>query len=117
MINTKLIYVFTLTWTYVLTGGSIAAQEESVIPVPTQSQLAWQQAEMGVLFSYDLHVFDGGNYIQRENRIIPIPDHNIFNPTQLDTDQWIKAARDAGRCISNLQVIIQPEICRTNGNT
>lgn len=65
-------------------------------PVPNKKQLAWQKAEMGALISYDLHVFDGKPYHQGENRITPIPDYQIFNPELLDTDQWIKAVRDAG---------------------
>ncbi|MEN8187755.1 MAG: alpha-L-fucosidase, partial [Bacteroidota bacterium] len=30
------------------------------------------------------------------NRITPVPDINIFNPEQLDTDQWVRAAKAAG---------------------
>lgn len=66
------------------------------IPVPNKAQLAWSEAELGVLFSYDLHVFDGRRYNQASNRITPVSDYNIFNPEKLDTDQWIKAAKDAG---------------------
>ena len=51
---------------------------------------------MGAVFHYDLHVFDGIRYGQGNNRISPIEDYNIFNPTQLDTDQWIQAAKAAG---------------------
>ena len=51
---------------------------------------------MGVVFHYDLHVFDGLVYGQGNNRINPVEDYNIFNPTQLDTDQWIQAAKAAG---------------------
>ena len=65
-------------------------------PVPNASQLAWQEAELGALFSYDLHVFDGEKYKQAENRITPISDYQIFNPKHLDTDQWILAAKAAG---------------------
>ena len=65
-------------------------------PVPNERQLAWQRAEMGVLISYDLHVFDRNRYNQANNRINPIADHQIFNPEQLDTDQWIRAAKSAG---------------------
>jgi len=65
-------------------------------PVPNARQLAWQNAELGALISYDLHVFDGKRYIQSENRITPIEDYQIFNPKKLDTDQWIKALKDAG---------------------
>ncbi len=66
------------------------------IPVPNNAQLEWSEAELGVLFSYDLHVFDGRKYNQASNRITPVTDYNIFNPENLDTDQWIKAAKDAG---------------------
>ncbi|SHM98280.1 Alpha-L-fucosidase [Cyclobacterium lianum] len=69
---------------------------QSEVPIPTQAQLDWQNAELVAVFHYDLHVFDGKDYNQAKNRITPIPDYNIFNPTKLDTDQWIKAAKDAG---------------------
>ena len=65
-------------------------------PVPNHKQLAWQEAEMGAVFHYDLHVFDGIKYGQGGNRIDPIMDYQIFNPKKLDTDQWVKAAKDAG---------------------
>ncbi|RNC64005.1 hypothetical protein D7D25_13700 [Proteiniphilum sp. X52] len=65
-------------------------------PTPSASQLRWANAELGVIFHYDLHVFDGKKYNQTANRIHPVEDYNIFNPTRLDTDQWIKAAKDAG---------------------
>ena len=79
---------------------STVAQESALgIPKPNAAQLAWQQAEMGVLFSYDLHVFDGKKYEQNgqsSNRTNPIPDYQIFNPEHLNTDQWIKAVKAAG---------------------
>ncbi|MBU2905183.1 alpha-L-fucosidase [Arenibacter algicola] len=65
-------------------------------PVPNKRQLAWQKAELGVVFHYDLHVFDGVKYGQGNNRIDPVEDYQIFNPEKLDTDQWVKAAKDAG---------------------
>ena len=64
--------------------------------MPAPHQLKWHEAEMGVVFHYDLHVFDGQIYGQGNNRINPVEDYNIFNPTQLDTDQWIQAAKAAG---------------------
>lgn len=75
---------------------ALKALAQPEIPLPTQAQLTWQQAELVAVFHYDLHVFDGKKYNQHENRIMPIPDYNIFNPTKLNTDQWIKAAKDAG---------------------
>jgi len=78
--------------------------KEKVRPVPNGRQLAWQNAELGALVSYDLHVFDGKNYVQSENRINPIYNYQIFNPKKLDTDQWIKTLRDAGFTFAILTV-------------
>ncbi len=73
-------------------------------PLPNPRQRAWQEAEMGVLISYDLHVFDGKRYSQPSNRITPIPDYNIFNPKHLDTDQWIRAVKAMGATFAILTV-------------
>ncbi|MBX2817002.1 MAG: alpha-L-fucosidase [Saprospiraceae bacterium] len=68
-------------------------------PKPTAAQLAWQEAELGAVFHYDLHVFDQKPYRQGGvdgNRTNPISNHQMFNPPRLDTDQWIRAVKDAG---------------------
>src|SRR5690349_7862944 len=67
-----------------------------VLPKPNARQLAWQEAELGVVFHYDLHVFDPSKYTQSGNRITPIADYNIFNPASLDVEQWVRSAKDAG---------------------
>ncbi len=72
------------------------SQAQTDVPIPTQAQLDWQNAELVAVFHYDLHVFDDKKYNQSENRITPIEDINIFNPKHLDTDQWVKSAKDAG---------------------
>ncbi|MCR8668812.1 alpha-L-fucosidase [Aestuariibaculum sp. M13] len=72
----------------------LVAQTE--VPIPTQAQLDWQDAELVAVFHYDLHVFDNKQYNQKINRITPVEVINIFNPKQLDTDQWIKSVKDAG---------------------
>jgi alpha-L-fucosidase len=64
--------------------------------VPKAMQLKWHTAEMGAVFHYDLHVFDGKRYNQTDNRINPVEDYNIFHPSQLNTDQWVQAAKAAG---------------------
>ena len=68
-------------------------------PLLNKAQLACQKAEMGAVFHYDLHVFDNKKYRHTGtsgNRINPIPNSQIFNPQQLDTDQWIKAIKKVG---------------------
>lgn len=72
------------------------AQNAKNHPIPAPHQIKWHEAELGVIFHYDLHVFDGKKYSQTANRIAPIEDYNIFNPTELDTDQWIRAAKSMG---------------------
>ncbi len=62
--------------------------------LPTKAQLEWADAEIGVLIHFDMPVFkpeynwrrDMGNH----------PDASVFNPTQLNTDQWIQSAVAAG---------------------
>lgn len=82
---------------FILSGLSllnpIYAQE---LPKPNKAQLAWQQAELGLIFHYDIHVFDKKAYNQTKNRIIPQPDIHVFNPSQLDVEQWVLTAKDAG---------------------
>jgi alpha-L-fucosidase len=74
------------------------------VPIPTTTQLQWQNAELAALISIDLHVFDGKPYIQSENRITPIEDYNIFNPQEYDMDQWIKSLKDGGFKVAILTV-------------
>ncbi|RMG62598.1 MAG: glycoside hydrolase family 29 [Bacteroidetes bacterium] len=84
-----------------------AQPAEPGLPTPNAAQLAWQQAEMGAIFHYDLHVFDGKKYAQNGpagNRTQPVPDYQIFSPEQLDTDQWIQAAKAAGCTFALLTV-------------
>ncbi len=95
--NGKMKYcILAVSAVVVLAIGMSAQSRKDSVPVPNESQLAWQEAELGVLFSYDLHVFDGEKYRQGYNRINPIPDIQIFDPRHLDTDQWIRAAKAAG---------------------
>ena len=93
--TSKRLFIFSLIFISFL-NFQLNGQENYPYPVPSQQQLAWQEAELGVVFHYDLHVFDDKKYNQSENRITPVPDYQIFNPEQLNTDQWIKAAKAAG---------------------
>jgi len=95
---------FTLLAVIVLTLHIFSQSQNDPLPVPNERQLLWQEAELGVLFSYDLHVFDGEKYSQSHNRIHPIPDYQIFKPKHLDTDQWIQAAKTAGATFAILTV-------------
>ncbi len=73
---------------------STDAEEHRIIP--TNQQVAWQEAELGALVSYELHTFNEGRYNQGRARVTPVADLNQFNPQKLDTDQWIESLKDAG---------------------
>ena len=64
------------------------------VVLPTARQVEWADAEIGVLIHFDINVFEP-TYNWREAWGYS-PDPKIFNPAELDTDQWIKAAKDAG---------------------
>lgn len=86
--------LYSLILLFLMGAAWCSAQQEVIVPKP--HQLKWHEAEMGAVFHYDLHVFDDIRYGQGNNRINPIEDYNIFNPTELDTDQWVQAAKAAG---------------------
>ena len=71
----------------------IDAQQTSST-LPSKVQLKWANAEVGVLIHFDMPVFEP-EYNFREDWNYH-PDLSIFNPKELDTDQWIKAAKAAG---------------------
>jgi Alpha-L-fucosidase len=58
--------------------------------VPTPAQLAWQKLELTAFVHFTVNTFtdlEWGNGKESEE---------VFNPTELDTDQWCKALKDAG---------------------
>lgn len=62
--------------------------------VPSPAQLRWANAEIGAMFHFDLQVFEPGYSWRKDWNYHP--DLSIFNPKELNTDQWIQAARAAG---------------------
>ncbi len=71
-----------------------AASATSARPRPTPAQLAWQECEVGVIFHFDLPIAAGD--VTANNGTRQTFDPNLYQPRQLDTDQWIDAARAAG---------------------
>jgi alpha-L-fucosidase len=62
--------------------------------LPTRPHLKWADSEIGVLIHFDMPVFEPGYNFRKDWNYHP--DMSIFNPKELDTDQWIKAAKAAG---------------------
>lgn len=56
----KILYTFLL---FLMNCVLSVAQPEIIVPKP--HQLKWHEAEMGAVFHYDLHVFDGIRYTDK----------------------------------------------------
>lgn len=65
-----------------LRGGVEGEPQRESTPRPSPVQLAWQEAELGLVYHYDLHVFDGVRYNQRANRRLQFQDPGIFDPKE-----------------------------------
>jgi alpha-L-fucosidase len=72
----------------------VVAAQSYTPELPSKSHLKWADAEIGVLIHFDLPVFEP-TYNFRKNWNYH-PDLSIFNPKELNTDQWIQAAKSAG---------------------
>jgi alpha-L-fucosidase len=86
----RIICINLLLWA--LSGMAMAQGSSSVLP--TKAQLDWANAEIGVLIHFDMQVFKPDYEWRRD--LGKHPDASVFDPKQLDTDQWIKAAKAAG---------------------
>ena len=64
------------------------------LPKPNPQQLAWADCEVGVIIHFDLQVFESGGDLQGQRGGAPSPA--VFNPSRLDTDQWVESAVAAG---------------------
>jgi alpha-L-fucosidase len=74
---------------------SSAADDADDLPLPLPRQRVWQDCEVGAIFHFDMPLFaDGGR--THHNSIHQTWDPQIYNPRNLDTDQWIEAAKAMG---------------------
>jgi len=62
------------------------------VPRPTRAQAAWQDFELGIVFHFDMPVFRPGGWAEIRETMDP----NLYQPSKLDTDQWIEAAKAMG---------------------
>lgn len=67
---------------------------EEQLVLPTRNQVEWADAEIGVLIHYDINVFAPETFRYEDKNTLPSSD--IFNPTKLNTDQWLESAAKTG---------------------
>ena len=77
-----------------LASAAVHSSLAAEIPRPTPEQAAWQDLEMGLFFHFDIPIFtEGGEGDWPHQGHL---DPNIYNPTKLNTDQWLEAAKAMG---------------------
>ncbi|HEY1161117.1 MAG TPA: alpha-L-fucosidase [Terracidiphilus sp.] len=70
--------------------ASLASAQSFPDVKPSPQQIAWQDLEFGVIVHFSTNTF-----LDREWGD-GTADPSVFNPTQFDPDQWMKAIRDSG---------------------
>lgn len=58
--------------------------------VPTENQKRWQEMELTAFLHFGMNTFTGNEWGSGKE------DPALFDPTQLDCEQWVKALKDAG---------------------
>ncbi|MBO7307320.1 MAG: alpha-L-fucosidase [Alistipes sp.] len=58
--------------------------------VPSEQQLAWQQLELTAFIHFGMNTFTGNEWGDGTD------SPEIFNPTELDCDQWVRTLKEGG---------------------
>lgn len=62
---------------------------EPHIPKPSAAQAHYQENQLGAFIHYGPATYLEGEFLE-------VPEASVFNPTNLDTDQWVKTAKSFG---------------------
>ncbi len=71
----------------------VDAKNETEVVCPNKLQVKWANAEMGVMLHFDIPIFNPGYNFRNWGTH---PDASTFNPTELNTDQWVESAAKMG---------------------
>ena len=70
--------------------ASLASAQSFPDVKPSPQQIAWQDLEFGVIIHFSTNTFHDREWGDGT------ADPSVFNPTQFDPEQWMKAIRDSG---------------------
>jgi alpha-L-fucosidase len=66
------------------------APPQPLLPVPSSAQMAWHEMEMNAFVHFTTNTFTDKEWGFGDEK------PSLFNPTQLDIDQWISTLKEAG---------------------
>lgn len=66
------------------------AAPQAVLPVPSEAQMAWHEMELNAFVHFTTNTFTDLEWGYGNEK------PSMFNPSQLDADQWVTTLKDAG---------------------
>ena len=86
----KYIYFFFMAFLFVVASKPTLFAQEKFGPTPTKQQLAWHEKEFYLFMHFGPNTFTNLEWGKGSE------DPNIFNPTQIDCNQWASIAKASG---------------------
>jgi alpha-L-fucosidase len=86
----RIIYVLIFTLAIFSCSKKAIKPPEPILPLPSEAQLRWHAMEMNAFIHFTTNTFtdlEWGNGDEKPS---------IFNPTQLNTEQWVTTLKNAG---------------------
>lgn len=81
------LYALSALW---LSACTNTPAPEAVLPVPEPKQIAWQQMETYAFVHFSMNTFNDMEWGYGD------ADINLFNPSELDCEQWVETFKNAG---------------------
>lgn len=81
------------TW-FFLIFGVCTNKSTAQLRLPTNEQVAWAEAEIGVIIHLDINIYAPETFRYEDKNTLP--PLKAFNPGRLNTDQWIESAKKIG---------------------
>ncbi|MEA5129642.1 MAG: alpha-L-fucosidase [Proteiniphilum sp.] len=77
-------------WVTGCQSGKSVPPPAPLLPVPSENQLAWHEMEMNAFIHFTTNTFTGKEWGYGDE------SPSVFNPSELDTDQWISVLKETG---------------------